>query len=72
MESPADGVVAIDDCLSIRDGHLWIETCDVVELARTFGTPIHVLSEGQLRRNVRRIQAAFRTAWPEGDVRLLP
>ncbi len=71
MAAP-DGSVAIDDCLSIRDGHLWVEGCDTVELARTFGTPIHVLSEDQLRRNVRRAIAAFRAAWPEGDVLLLP
>jgi diaminopimelate decarboxylase len=63
---------AIDECLSIRNGHLWIEACDTVELAQRFETPIHVVSEDQLRRNVRRITAAFRSAWPEGDVRLLP
>jgi diaminopimelate decarboxylase len=63
---------AIDECLSIRDGHLRIEACDTVELARRFGTPIHVVSEDQLRRNARRIAAAFRSAWPEGEVRLLP
>ena len=67
-----DGAAAIDDCLSIRGGHLWVEGCDAVELARTFGTPLHVISEDQLRRNVRRIAAAFRAAWPEGDVLLLP
>ena len=72
MGSPADGRVAIDDCLSIRSGHLWIEACDAVDLADTFGTPIHVISEDQLRRNVRRTAAAFRAAWPEGDVLLLP
>jgi diaminopimelate decarboxylase len=68
----ADGRIVIDDCLSIRDGHLWIEACDAVELAGTFGTPIHVISEDQLRRNVRRTIEAFRAAWPEGDVLLLP
>jgi diaminopimelate decarboxylase len=67
-----DGTIAIDECLSIRDGHLWVEARDAVELARTFGTPIHVVSEDQLRRNVRRTEAAFRAAWPEGDVMLLP
>jgi diaminopimelate decarboxylase len=71
MSAPV-GSVVIDDCLSIRDGHLWIEGCDSVELALTFGTPIHVVSEDQLRRNVRRTIAAFRAAWPEGDVLLLP
>ena len=70
--SPVDGSVAIDECLSIRDGHLWVEGCDAVELAQRFGTPIHVISEDHLRRNVRRTAAAFRNAWPEGDVLLLP
>ena len=31
-----------------------------------------MLSEDHLRRNVRRTVAAFRAAWPEGDVLLLP
>jgi diaminopimelate decarboxylase len=72
VATPPDGAVAIDECLSIRDGHLWVEGCDAVELARTYGTPIHVVSEDHLRRNVRRTVAAFRAAWPEGDVLLLP
>ena len=62
----------IDDCLSIRDAHLWIEECDAVELARRFGTPAYVVSEAQLRRNARRIAAAFAANWPGGDVALLP
>ena len=70
--SPVDGVVVIDECLSIREGHLWVDGCDAVDLAERFGTPLHVISEDQLRRNVRRTAAAFRAAWPEGDVLLLP
>src|SRR5438045_8321494 len=62
----------IDDCLSERAGRLWMEECDLVELARRFGTPAYVLSEDRLRANVRRIQAAFAAAWPHGPVRLLP
>ncbi len=72
VDARVDESTAIDECLSIRDGHLWIESCDTVELARRFGTPIHVISEDHLRRNVRRTQAALRAAWPEGDVLLLP
>ena len=72
METRPSPVLAIDECLSVRDGHLLIEGCDTVELAREFGTPIHVLSEDQLRRNARRISAAFSEAWPEGETRLLP
>jgi diaminopimelate decarboxylase len=64
--------VRIDDCLSIREGHLWVEECDAVELARRFGTPLYVISEDQLRRNARRIAAAFAAGWPDGRVSLLP
>ncbi len=61
----------IDQCLSVRDGHLWVEGCDTVELAARFGTPIYVVSENQLRRNARRILRAFSHQWP-GPVRVLP
>ena len=43
-----------------------MEECDAVELARRFGTPVYVVSEDQLRRNARRIAAAFADRWPEG------
>ena len=62
----------LDDCLSIRDGRLWMEECDTVELARRFGTPVYAVSEDQLRRSARRIGAAFAANWPEGEVALLP
>jgi diaminopimelate decarboxylase len=62
----------IDDCLSERDGRLWMEECDLHELARRFGTPVYVVSESQLRRNAKRIREAFEAAWPHGEVRLLP
>jgi diaminopimelate decarboxylase len=64
--------IRLDECLSIREGHLWLEECDTVELARRFGTPAYVVSEDQLRRNARRIGAAFADAWPEGETALLP
>jgi len=41
--------VALDECLSIRDGRL-IEECDVHALAQSFGTPAYVMSENQLLR----------------------
>lgn len=62
----------LDDCLSIRAGHLWLEECDTVELARRFATPVYVVSEDQLRRNARRIAAAFAAGWPDGPTALLP
>jgi diaminopimelate decarboxylase len=62
----------IDESLSVRDGHLFVEGCDAVELARRFGTPLHVASEDHLRRNARRYREAFGSRWSEGEVRVLP
>lgn len=62
----------IDDCLSIRKGILFVEDCAATELAKRFGTPLYVMSEDQLRRNVRRFQAEFQRAWPDGQVVIMP
>ncbi|MEW6366440.1 MAG: hypothetical protein AB1714_17580 [Acidobacteriota bacterium] len=62
----------LDDCLSKRDGRLFVEDCDTIELVRQFGSPIFVLSEDQIRRNVRRFQQAFQRGWPDGPVKVLP
>ena len=59
------------DCLSVREGRLYIDELDTVELAARFGTPLFVLSETQLRRNVRRFRAAFAAEW-EGPVDVMP
>lgn len=61
----------LDECLSVRDGELFVEQCRAQDLAERFGTPLHVVSENQLRRNVRRFQAAFGDRWP-GPVAILP
>ena len=61
----------LDECLSVREGSLHIEGCGADELARRFGTPLYVISEDQLRRNVRRFQDAFAPRWP-GPFALLP
>ena len=42
--------VALDECLSIREGRLLIEECDVHALAQSFGTPAYVMSENHLPR----------------------
>jgi diaminopimelate decarboxylase len=62
----------IDDCLSTRGSHLFVEECDTVELVERFGSPLFVYSEDQLRRNVRRFQRAFERGWPHGEVQVLP
>ena len=61
----------LDECLSVRDGRLFIEECEVDELARRFGTPVHVMSEDQLRRNARRYRREFEQRWTEGPILVL-
>jgi diaminopimelate decarboxylase len=61
----------LDDCLSVRDGALYVEECAAQDLAERFGTPLHLVSEDQLRRNARRFKEAFASRWP-GDFLLLP
>lgn len=61
-----------DRALSVRAGHLWVEECRAADLAQRFGTPLHVISEGQLRGNVRTIRDIFARAWKVGPVVILP
>lgn len=60
------------DCLSVREGRLRIDDHDAAALADRFGTPLFVVSEPQLRRNLRRFEAAFARVWPDGPVDVLP
>ncbi|MFZ5570833.1 MAG: diaminopimelate decarboxylase family protein [Thermodesulfobacteriota bacterium] len=66
------GIKRMDDCLSIRNGRLFIEECDAVELTRKFGSPIFAVSEDQLRRNIRKFQQSFKAGWTDGPVKLMP
>ena len=50
------GKERIDECLSTRDGRLFMEQLDTVEIVRQYGSPLFVVSEDQLRRNIRRFQ----------------
>jgi diaminopimelate decarboxylase len=61
----------IDDALSVRNGHLYLEDCDTVELVERFGSPIFVVSEDHLRRTVRRFQTAFAAGW-NAPVKVMP
>ena len=60
------------DCLSVRDGRLFIEEADAVGLVERFGSPIFVFSEAQLRENYRRFRDAFAQGWPHGPVDVMP
>jgi len=59
-------------CLSVRDGRLFVEGVAASDLVRRFGSPLFVLSESQLRSNVRRFRDALRRGWPDGPVDILP
>ncbi len=65
-------ITRMDDCLSKRDGHLFVEECDTIDLIDQFGSPLFVMSEDQIRRNVRSFQEAFQKGWPDGPVKILP
>ncbi len=58
--------------LRIRGERLYFEGCDTVALAEQFGTPLYVVSESHLRKNVRRWQSTFEQHWGNGPVRLYP
>ena len=62
----------VPDCLTTRDGHLFVEGCDTAALAERFGTPIFVFSEHQIRDNYRRFHDAFSAGWKHGPVDVMP
>lgn len=45
-----------------------IGDCDVVALAREYGTPLYIYDENGLRENCRRFVKAFKAGWPRMDV----
>ena len=46
------------------NGNLWVEGCDVADLAARFGTPLFLVSENQFRYTYRRFRDAFREHYP--------
>lgn len=58
--------------LSIREGRLFLEDVDLTKVAITHGTPLFVVSETYLRKNIREYKTAFEKYWPEGKVKVLP
>jgi diaminopimelate decarboxylase len=56
-------------CIGVDErGHLRIEETDAVELAEEFGTPLFVISEGQIRHNMRAITRAFRGRYARTEI----
>ncbi|MDH3622159.1 MAG: diaminopimelate decarboxylase [Gammaproteobacteria bacterium] len=46
------------------NGNLWVEDCDVADLAAEFGTPLFLVSENQFRYTYRRFRDAFSKHYP--------
>ena len=53
--------------MNARD-HLEIGGCDVVALAREFGTPLYVFDDEHLRVRAREIREAFRARWQDSQI----
>ncbi|MBI4785828.1 MAG: diaminopimelate decarboxylase [Chloroflexi bacterium] len=47
-----------------NQNHLEIGGCDVVALAREFGTPLYVFDDAHLRARAREIRETFQARWP--------
>jgi diaminopimelate decarboxylase len=52
-------------------GRFRVEDVGVDELASTYGTPLHIVSKGQLLANLHALQRGLARGWP-GDTRVLP
>jgi len=66
------GKQKIDDCLTTKNGHLLVDQLDVIDLVNQFGSPLFVISENQLRRNIKSFQDGFQKGWTDGPVKILP
>jgi diaminopimelate decarboxylase len=51
-----------------RQGHLEIGGCDLLEVAREFGTPAYLVAEDDLRARARRFLDGLRSRHPDSDV----
>ena len=47
------------------NGHLYIENCDAVELAKEYGTPLYVMNESLIRDNCKRYKRFFANNFSE-------
>ena len=50
------------------NGNLWVDGCDVKQLADTFGTPLYIISENQLRTTYRQFRDAFKKRYPDVEI----
>ena len=66
---PGHYSVTFGDFIGIGpNGNLFVDGCDVQTLAETYGSPLYIISENQLRQNYRRFRDAFRAHYPEVEI----
>lgn len=50
----------VSDCISVNsDGHLTVGGADTVKLAESFGTPLYVFDQNEIRKNIRGFTASM-------------
>lgn len=54
--------------MTIEQGHLYIGGCDVVQLAKRFGTPLYVLDEALFRSRCREYREGLSAVYPDSRV----
>lgn len=52
-----------------REGRLYLDGLDLVEIASRYGTPVYVTSSGRIRENYRRIYSAFKERYDNFSVK---
>ena len=60
IELPLAGILPLTSAVN-DEGHLTIAGCDVLDLAREFGTPLYVFDEDTLRQKCREFRSEFRS-----------
>ena len=45
--------------MEIKDGKLFFDGCDLMQIARDFGTPVYIYSQNIITDRIREMKAAF-------------
>lgn len=66
---PVDYELSFGEFIGVGpNGNLWVDGCDVKDLADRFGTPLYIISENQLRHTYRAFRDAFRAHYPDVEI----
>jgi diaminopimelate decarboxylase len=69
LKKPTNYSTAFGEFIGVGpNGNLWVDGCDVKDLADRFGTPLFIMSENQLRHTYRTFRDAFRAQYPDVEI----